>query len=303
MPNLNHLIQFLAKNYAGYHFKQNEKISHFEQQNAKAKLNEVLIKKYLKLFNDKHLYVVESKQEKHKTKDSFFKPLTETIAYMQINDFMLTEVVEDLVQQFQQKQYEHLIIDLSNNYGGIDTAWQILLPIVFPQEKSLVKVPNQKHLVTAQNIALRLHFFEKLKMPQQQIMAIQQSLEEKIQANGEGFYYLMGSAYWQENIVGQNYPQKVSIIIGQKTGSSAEYFTYIAKQSKKVSLVGENTAGAFDYTNVCQYKIPNTEITVQYATSASTLVFEGKGMDNIGIAPHIKIKDENIVDYCIKNMV
>ena len=48
------------------------------------------------------------------------------------------------------------------------------------------------------------------------------------------------------------YPKKIVILINKWCGSSTEELLFAARQSSKVILVGENTIGNLDYSNVVQ---------------------------------------------------
>lgn len=88
----------------------------------------------------------------------------------------------------------------------------------------------------------------------------------------------------------KNYPRKVSVIIGKNGGSAAELFVLAAMQSKKVILFGENTLGAGD--NLDAYP-NNLNCNFYFATipvSKRIQEFYKKPIDNIGIPPQIRIR-------------
>lgn len=81
-------------------------------------------------------------------------------------------------------------------------------------------------------------------------------------------------------------PRRVAVLTGRGCGSSGEEFVLAARQSKKVVLLGENTAGVLDYANVHELKVPGSRFNVYYATSRTN---RRQLIDNIGIAPDVRI--------------
>ena len=81
-------------------------------------------------------------------------------------------------------------------------------------------------------------------------------------------------------------PRRVAVLIGRNCGSSGEEFVLAARQSKKVTLLGENTAGVLDYANVHELSVPGSRFQLYYATSRTN---RSQLIDNIGIAPDVRI--------------
>jgi C-terminal processing protease CtpA/Prc len=84
------------------------------------------------------------------------------------------------------------------------------------------------------------------------------------------------------------YPKKIGILTNRGTMSSAESFLLIAKQSKKVTLFGENSGGTLDYANTQYFDIPCDDYSLAIAISRSKRLPENP-IDNIGIPPDVKI--------------
>jgi hypothetical protein len=56
--------------------------------------------------------------------------------------------------------------------------------------------------------------------------------------------------------------------------------------------MGENTAGILDYANMREQKFKCYPYTLNYSTTRSRMIDIGKGIDNIGIPPHIYLNEE-----------
>ncbi|MBK8496873.1 MAG: hypothetical protein IPL50_19165 [Chitinophagaceae bacterium] len=85
------------------------------------------------------------------------------------------------------------------------------------------------------------------------------------------------------------FPSLVGVLIDKKCGSTTEQFLLAAKQSKKVVMFGENSAGVLDYANMHFLDFPCFEWRLGYATSRSRRLPE-QPVDNIGISPDIHLE-------------
>jgi len=93
------------------------------------------------------------------------------------------------------------------------------------------------------------------------------------------------------------YPKHVAIITNKDTGSAAEHYTLMAKQSTKVKVFGEPTFGIMDTTFIGESMVesPCGEIWLQY-TNARFSYVPGMVFDGIGIQPDFFI-DSSVPDY------
>jgi hypothetical protein len=83
------------------------------------------------------------------------------------------------------------------------------------------------------------------------------------------------------------FPKKIVVLINGDCASSAEQFILGVMQSRKVTVMGQHTAGILDYANVRDVALPCLPFTLHYATSRSRRVDLGKGIDNVGIQPDV----------------
>jgi len=87
------------------------------------------------------------------------------------------------------------------------------------------------------------------------------------------------------------YPKKVAYLIDRNTASSAESLLLTAKQSKKVTVFGENSYGMLDYANYQYFDIFCAEYNLIISISRSKRLPQNP-IDNIGIKPDILIDND-----------
>jgi C-terminal processing protease CtpA/Prc len=85
--------------------------------------------------------------------------------------------------------------------------------------------------------------------------------------------------------------KNVAIIVNHGSRSAAELMVLWFKQSSKVKIFGEPTAGAVDYLDMLTYTLPITGYTLWVATGKRMLTKENGKYDNIGIKPDVEISD------------
>jgi C-terminal processing protease CtpA/Prc len=72
-----------------------------------------------------------------------------------------------------------------------------------------------------------------------------------------------------------------------------EHFIYLAKQSHKVTLIGQSTCGAFDYIEPLQFMLSTGKFYLEIPVARSSRVPQYK-LNGIGIQPDIFINDSKI---------
>ena len=89
-------------------------------------------------------------------------------------------------------------------------------------------------------------------------------------------------------------PARVAVLVDRDCGSSCEQFLLAARQSFRVKLIGRNSGGALDYSNLRMQPLPSGLRQLAYATSRSTRLPHLQ-VDLDGIMPDIYLpppKDE-----------
>lgn len=95
-------------------------------------------------------------------------------------------------------------------------------------------------------------------------------------------------------------PKKIALIVDDFCGSSAEYFFFISKQSKKTTTYGINTIGMMDYegmSNPTAMPYEKYILTIPITKSSWT---DKKPIDQTGFQPDVlldKIKQQDWIQY------
>lgn len=96
-------------------------------------------------------------------------------------------------------------------------------------------------------------------------------------------------------------PKQIVILANKNTGSAAESFLFVAKQSKKVKVLGTPTYGALDYASARVMNFNCEGLSIVIPTNRSSRLPEYP-IDNIGIQPDIYLDKsvKNWIKYAIK---
>ncbi len=205
------------------------------------------------------------------------------------------EFVQEMLKESEElvKNATNLIIDLRNNPGGDDAAFTSLFPYI---ATSPIMRKGGVFRATDENVILLKHeleaiqeyptFKERLSNKLQKVIQQMESKNGQL-VNGPDKEFAAG-------IIMAN-PKKVAFLVNKNTASTAEQFILEAKQSTKTIVFGENTKGLADYIEVRDWGLPCYGWRVAFALAKSPRLPQ-KPIDNIGIAPDIKI-GQNEADW------
>lgn len=100
------------------------------------------------------------------------------------------------------------------------------------------------------------------------------------------------------------YPEKVVLLIDRNTFSSGELYTILARQSDKVIVMGEKSAGSIDYGNVVTNKTNCPSISLTFPTSRNNWLDKGISIDQDKVQPDIYIPEsiKNWIDFAYENL-
>ncbi|WP_343523987.1 S41 family peptidase [Pedobacter sp.] len=183
---------------------------------------------------------------------------------------------------------ENLIIDLRGNPGGTTDSYQKLLPYI---SGKIIRNTGAEFLAT-QTYIDQLEKYKKTldqntdtKGLDAKIKVLKEHLGNFVNFNKDG-----DLPYYDEKVeVASKSPKHIIILANKMTGSSAEYFLFIAKQSKKVKIFGKPSYGALDYGNAfltdldCGYQV--------FLPTYRALRLPDYPIDNIGIQPDIYLEN------------
>ncbi|MBB5635584.1 hypothetical protein HDE68_001472 [Pedobacter cryoconitis] len=174
----------------------------------------------------------------------------------------------------------NLILDLRNNGGGADFSYRALIPYLYTNP---IQTIGPDILSSDDNIAGWAGLLKLNDMPEDQKVFIREKMAAMESHKNE--FIDLGA---DKDLVLDSinlFPKKIVILINKGCGSTTEQFLLAAKQSKKVIIMGENSAGVLDYANVRDISFNCMPYALHYATSRSRRVDKGQGIDNIGIKP------------------
>lgn len=200
----------------------------------------------------------------------------------------LIEENKDLLENSQ-----NLIIDLRGNPGGTTDAYQKLLPYI---SGKTIRHTSAEFLATQTYI--------------DNLEAYKKTLDKNVSTEGTdktikklkenlGKFVRMGDAsgpvYIEEVTIAKKSPKNIIILVNKLTGSSAEYLLFVAKQSKKVKLMGTPSYGALDYGNAFAVDFGCENYKV-FMPTYRALRLPDYPIDNIGIQPDVYI-DSSVKDW------
>lgn len=219
------------------------------------------------------------------------------------------DVVKILLQKHKSKleTTKNWIIDLRSNEGGDVKVGNELLPylytkpIIWSTEFSRLTEDNFNKWY---NTYVR-DYYESLSKPEQQQI-------DSIFAITKSNFGKFGRWMSNENIIADTisfntttaFPEKVVILIDQNTFSSGELFTILARQSGKVVVMGEKSAGTIDYGNVLRYKTNCPSISLSLPSSRNNWLDKGISIDRDKVQPDLYIPKNvsNWINYVFKKL-
>lgn len=193
------------------------------------------------------------------------------------------------------------IIDVRDNNGGDDSAYFALLPWLLADESVLI---GGDWLATPANIAAQETVCPTFAPGDQDCLKVIEGALARMRRAPPGSYVSQGTDvdYQRQRPLELKRPARVAVLIDHPCGSSCEQFVLAVKQSFTVKLVGRNTFGVLDYSNLRPHVLPSGRRTLMYAISRSHRL-PSMQVDLRGIMPDIYLpapadqagRDEEIV--------
>lgn len=241
-----------------------------------------------------------------------FKKLSVKTSYLKIPTFKSNDdKILQLVSQNDSiiQKSENLIVDLTVNAGG-NTGWVAFLP--YFMTNPIIQFDTYLR-TTPDNIKSKLADIEpfvvnpipneyKKYFPEKTLSAYKKAYEE-LPTTKKSFYPIPGVTFPLDSIM--KYPKKIALIVDDFTGSSAEYFFFISKQSKKTRTYGINTVGMMDYegmSNPTALPFDKFIVTIPIVKSSWT---DKHPIDRTGFRPDIllnKINQTKWLEYVQKDL-
>jgi len=225
------------------------------------------------------------------------KPQTFTLKYLDSSTLLLTVHAMDESARAELDsllransallgQTAKLVIDCRNNRGG-GGAFAPLLPYVMSGPATAYDVQTY---ATTDNAEMYERMAAKKGLPDETRKKYARLAADLRRHKGE-FVGKCGELTLEIKDL-KPYPKRVAILVDGSCAGSCEQFVRYASQSERVTLMGENTAGAFDYADPNALGDPCNKFVFTYPVSRSCAVAAGKGIDGTGIAPDVRIGPE-----------
>jgi hypothetical protein len=181
----------------------------------------------------------------------------------------------------------NLVLDLRDNGGGSDNVWESLVPYLYTGP---IKNIGVDVLATEFNISGWKKYPKNENLSKENINGIRDKIAKM--ENAKGHWVNIANDEVDSSMKPKPFPEKIVILINKWCGSSTEELLLVARQSSKVILVGQNTIGNLDYSNVVQTPFSCFPYILRYATTRSRRLDIHQGIDNIGIAPKYRLKED-----------
>jgi hypothetical protein len=186
---------------------------------------------------------------------------------------------------------KNLIIDIRNNFGGTVRCYAPLIPFVYTQP--IVSVSGY-HLASDDFIKHKEENIEEYSKEVSIDSALLTDMKNdvrKFKVQRGSLIYEAGDTVRCDSIMHR--PLNVAIITNYACASAAEMMLLDFKQSSKVKIFGEHTAGAVDYLNIFPMESPSKKY-VLYIASAKRYIPVGQAkLDATGISPDVDLSKSN----------
>ncbi|WP_111670151.1 S41 family peptidase [Algoriphagus litoralis] len=225
-----------------------------------------------------------------------FRKLAPDVSYLKIPTFKNNDsAIQQLVALHDStiRATEYLVVDLTGNLGG-NTGWVFFLPYLMTQP--VVQHPSFLR-VTPENVQLKLQDLEPFvtnpipedyqKYFPEEVLSQYRKAYQELPITQEEFYPVPGVTFPLDSVM--KYPRKVALVVDDFSGSSAEYFFQLAKQSQKTTSYGMRTFGMMDYegmSNPTPLPYEAYYLTIPIAKSSWT---DREPIDETGFTPDVLI--------------
>lgn len=214
-----------------------------------------------------------------------------TTGIITLSDFNNESAIKELIDKYHEDiiSSSNLIFDVRKNAGGTDTAYLPLLSYIFPKKimfSSLFADGDSLSMnCTRRNCNLRTELcakYMKLDLDDFTYQYLNQEIEFYKKNFDRGFVLDDENSIDYE-IKGIARPESIFILSDCYCGSSGDTFVQNSKKSDKVTVIGRNTMGITDYSNVIFADLGDYQL--MYPTSK----INKNGINGIGVGVDIYI--------------
>ena len=228
--------------------------------------------------------------------DPYLEDLNKNTLYFRIPTFYneTETMLEKLVSENLDKitQTENLIIDIRSNPGDSTSVTKPLIPILHTNS---ISISETLIYASPLNIQAYADILQRTDDFDDNFIKYAKDVYESIK-NKQGEFVNVISDVTEIEPANKvlKYPKNIGIILNNESGSTAEWFAMIAKQSKKVKLFGVPTNGIIDTANPNNITSPCGELELVYCMAIDSSA-RYIPLDDIGVQPDFLI-DSSIPD-------
>jgi hypothetical protein len=229
----------------------------------------------------------------HRVPDYRVEKIDSNNTYIKLPPFTMANVqmyVKEMLKQNDGliRSSKNLIIDLRNNPGGDEAVFDAVFPYI---ANGPIVRRGSKVRASMENQILLNHELKAIQDFPEYANSLDPKLRDmirKMQKNPGTIFAAADKTF--DFPKSTSNPQKVVILVDKNTSSTAESLSLEAKQSSKTILMGTNTKGAFDYTEVRDWGLPcyawRLALPLGYSYRLPLTPLEG-----VGIKPDVKIPE------------
>ena len=219
-----------------------------------------------------------------------FRMLDDKTAYIRVSSFN-ANLYQELKTFYsaidsQVRARPYLVIDLRGNGGGSEANYTPLREYIYDRP---LHTDRSMLFVTEENIKRYEESLAKQKQNreaygQESIAGLEKTIA-LMKSSSLNRFVPYGEAATISGAV-LPYPKKVVVLMDRATGSAAEGFLFLARQSKKVILMGENSGGFVGFGNV----LPSTTPCFGYTLGNTTMKYSQLSRyEFTGLPPQVRL--------------
>ncbi len=177
---------------------------------------------------------------------------------------------------------DRLLVDLRGNGGGSDYNYRHLIPLVYTDP---IHIVSNEALATVDNIRVNEQLAADTTLADGIRTGLASSVEQMKTAEG-GWYPFPDRTHEEEAVLER--PRRVDVLVDGGCASSCEQFLLAARQSRKVTIYGQPTAGILDFGNVRGASMPGGALVLYHPTTRSKRL-PHHPVDGVGVPPDVAI--------------
>ena len=288
----------LARRGAATHQQLADSLQQASQLVGDAAGCEKLLRRYVQSFGDGHAYLARTGPSRRPASPAGWAgpKRTPTLEVLDAQAVLLTipsaalpqqKVLDSLLAANKAllARTPDLLVDVRGNGGGRTTVFLTLLELLYTQPMVLDGIEIRS---SPRNLAM---LREGLTNPEATADMWKQlrDIITRMKATPNGFVLTQpGRTRTLGEYRVQANPQRVSILIDHRCASATEEFLLAARQSRKVTLFGQPTAGVLDYADLYMESLPSGLFAVSIPMSRSLRLPE-RPFDPNGIRPDVTV--------------